>query len=143
MPKIFATLTIPDDEVRITFVRSGGPGGQHVNKVATTALLQFDYLSSPSLPEESKELLREYPDSRIGKDGTITIRAGRYRSQERNRQDAFNRLAALVAAALKPRPPRRPTRPTAASLKKRLAVKRRRSDLKKQRRKGRGEGEGE
>lgn len=131
MPKISARLTIPDQELHISFVRSGGPGGQNVNKVATSVHLQFDFRRSASLSAEEKDLLDGYPDGRIGRDGVITIRASRYRSQERNRQDAFNRLADLIRAALAPRVPRRPTRPTAASLKKRLEVKKRQGDLKR------------
>lgn len=131
MLKVSATLTIPEAEIRISFVRSGGPGGQNVNKVATAVLLQFDFRHSPTLNEESKALLDQYPDSRIGRDGVITIRASRYRSQEMNRQDAMSRLAALIGAALRRRVPRRPTRPTTASLKKRLEGKKRRGSIKK------------
>ncbi|MBN1142182.1 MAG: aminoacyl-tRNA hydrolase [Deltaproteobacteria bacterium] len=133
MLKLSARLAIPDHELRLSYVRSGGPGGQNVNKVASAVLLQFNFRASPSLPEECKSLLENYPDSRIGKDGVITIRASRYRSQELNRQDALNRLATLIGAALKPKTPRRPTKPTRTSLQKRLEAKKRRGQIKRER----------
>jgi len=133
MLKTSARLTIPEHELHLSFVRSGGPGGQNVNKVATAVQLRFDFRNSPSLSEGDKALLEGHPDSRIGKDGWITIRASRFRSQEMNRQDALNRLSDLIGTALKPRTPRRATRPTTASLKKRLESKRRRGFLKKER----------
>lgn len=127
-------LQIDDGELREEFVRSTGPGGQNVNKVATAVQLRWDVARSPSLPEPVRERLLRLAAPNITDDGVLVINARRYRSQERNRQDARERLADLVRQALRPPKPRHATRPTAASRARRLEGKRRRSDVKRLRR---------
>ncbi len=129
------SIAIPDRELIFHYIRSGGPGGQNVNKVATGAHLRFDYRNSPTLPLRYKECLEELSDSRIGKDGVITIKANRHRTQEMNRNDALNRLEQLIRKAVMPRKSRRPTRPTTASRESRLDVKKKRGQAKKLRKK--------
>ena len=114
--------TIDSSEIQYSAVRSSGPGGQHVNKVATAVQLRFDIHAS-SLPPLVKQRLCDYPDRRISRDGVIVIKAQRYRSQDQNRLDAENRLNALLTAALTENKPRIPTRPTPASRTRRLRQK--------------------
>ena len=125
---------IPEDEISIAFVRSSGPGGQNVNKVATAAQLRFDVRNSPSLPVEVKQRLVRLAGRRMTADGILVIEARRYREQERNRQDAIARLNHLVELASQPPEVRRATRPTASSMRARLEDKRRRGALKRVRR---------
>lgn len=125
---------IPEDEISVTFVRSSGPGGQNVNKVATAAQLRFDVRNSPSLPDEVKQRLMRLAGRRMTADGVLVIEARRYREQERNRLDAITRLNQLVDQACQPPEVRRATRPTASSMRARLENKRRRGALKRVRR---------
>jgi len=125
---------IPEDEISIAFVRSSGPGGQNVNKVATAAQLRFDVRNSPSLPGEVKHRLVRLAGRRMTADGILVIEARRYREQERNRQDAIARLNHLVELASQPPEVRQATRPTASSRRARLEDKRRRGALKRVRR---------
>ena len=104
-------ITIPDSELSFSFVRSSGPGGQNVNKVATAAQLRFDLRNSPSLPAEVKERLAKLAGSRLTQDGMLMIEAKRYRSQEQNRADALLRLAALIEKATHRPRVRHSTRP--------------------------------
>lgn len=127
-------LIIPDEELTITFIRAGGPGGQNVNKVATAAQLRFNVRSSTSLTDEVKQRLVRLAGSRMTADGVLVIEARRYREQERNRQDAIARLDRLVKLALQPPEKRRPTRPTAAAVRARLEDKKRRGFVKRGRR---------
>lgn len=127
-------IVIPDEELAITFIRSSGPGGQNVNKVATAAQLRFDVRNSPSLPGEVKQRLVRLSGRRMTSDGILVIEARRYREQERNRQDAIARLNHLVELASQPPEVRRATRPTASSMRARLEDKRRRGALKRVRR---------
>jgi len=127
-------LALDEREISETFVRASGPGGQNVNKVASAAQLRFDARGSPSLPEPVKMRLLRLAGSRATQDGVIVITAQRFRSQERNREDALGRLIALIRRAAEPPKPRRQTRPSAAQREERLAAKTRRGALKRQRR---------
>ena len=130
MLEITPTLTIPDDELVERFVRASGPGGQNVNKVASAVQLRFDALNSPSLPEDLRARLLARRDRRITDDGVIVISAQRFRTLERNREDARERLAALILAATHVAKKRVATRPTRASKERRLGAKKERSQVK-------------
>ena len=127
-------ISLADDEVSEQFVRSPGPGGQNVNKLATAVQLRFDANGSQSLPDDVRERLMEIAGSRATKHGEIVISAHRFRTRERNREDALERLVSLVRRAAVPAKPRKPTKPSAASKRRRLDDKRRRSQLKVARR---------
>jgi ribosome-associated protein len=123
-------IHLPLSELVIDYIRSPGPGGQNVNKVASAAQLSFDLMGSPSLPEPVKRRAAAAAGSRLTSDGRIVITASRFRNQPQNRDDAIERLAALLRAALTPPKPRRPTRPTLASKRRRLDSKSKRSTIK-------------
>ncbi|MGO9770701.1 MAG: alternative ribosome rescue aminoacyl-tRNA hydrolase ArfB [Roseiarcus sp.] len=123
-------LLIDEAELAENFVRSSGPGGQNVNKVASAVELRFDARRSPSLPDDVAARLIKLAGSRATQDGVIVIFAQRFASQPRNREDARQRLAALLLAAQQREKPRRPTRPTLASKTRRLDEKGRRGAVK-------------
>ena len=133
MIKVTDTISIDESELEEAFIRSSGPGGQNVNKVATAVQLRFDARHSPSLPEGVSARLQKLAGSRLTIEGEIVIKAERFRTLERNRQDAVDRLVALIARATEVPKPRRPTRPTLAAKKRRLESKGRRSDVKSKR----------
>ena len=127
-------ISLADDEVSERFVRSPGPGGQNVNKVATAVQLRFDARGSRSLPEDVRVRLLDLAGARATKHGEIVIDAHRFRTRERNREDALERLVSLVRRAAEVGKPRRPTRPSLAAVQRRTEDKRRRSRLKRTRR---------
>jgi ribosome-associated protein len=129
--RITRDITIDESELSESFVRSSGPGGQNVNKVATAVQLRFDAEHSPSLGEAVRQRVLKLAGSRRTEAGEIVIEARRYRTRERNRQDARERLAQLIARAARPPTPRKKTRPTLASKKRRLENKRQRSEKKR------------
>ncbi|MDR3576899.1 MAG: alternative ribosome rescue aminoacyl-tRNA hydrolase ArfB [Anaerolineaceae bacterium] len=134
MIEVTSTVKIDDSELQIDFVRSSGPGGQNVNKVATAAQLRFDVRSSPSLDPDVKERLIHLAGSRVTEDGILIIEAKRYRTQEKNRFDATQRLITLIQKALVKPKIRRATRPTHTAKAARLGDKKKRGDVKRTRR---------
>ena len=127
---ITPTLAIPDTEHVERFVRASGAGGQNVNKVSTAVELRFDLAHSPSLPEAVRERLLQKRDRRITAEGVLVIDAQRFRTQDRNRQDARERLAAFISTGLVAPKKRIATKPTRASKVRRLDAKRDRAQIK-------------
>ena len=134
MIRVTPRIGIDEAEIVERFVRAGGPGGQHVNKVSTAVQLRFDVRHSPSLPAEVRERIARLAGRRMTSRGVLVIEARRYRTQERNRQDALARLVALVRRAAQRPKRRRKTKPTQASRERRLESKRRRGATKRMRR---------
>jgi ribosome-associated protein len=126
-------ISIPLNEIDFSAMHSGGPGGQHVNKVASAVQLKFDIPAS-SLPDYLKERLLQQNDSRISKDGILTIKAQQHRSQKKNKDNALARLQGLVRRVLSVPKSRIPTKPTKSSQVKRIENKKKRGELKKLRR---------
>jgi ribosome-associated protein len=127
-------IAIDENEIQLDFIRSSGPGGQNVNKVSTSVQLRFNVTASPSLKEDIRKRLIQVGGSKITREGILVIHARRFRTQEQNRKDAINRLVELIRkAAVKPKIRRR-TKSTQAARKRRLATKRHRSNIKRQRR---------
>ena len=127
--EITASVTIPAEELEFTAMRSRGPGGQNVNKVSSAVRLRFD-IGASSIPDEWKRRLLALPDQRISADGIVRIRSDEYRSRERNRQAAMERLRQLLLAVSTAPKKRIPTRPTRASRQKRLEEKAHRGRVK-------------
>ena len=122
--------SIPDEELVERFVRSSGPGGQNVNKVSTAVELRFDVRQSPGIPEPIRERILARRDRRLTDEGVLVISAQRFRTQDRNREDARERLRAFVESGLHAPKPRIATRPSRASKQRRLDEKRGRSTIK-------------
>jgi ribosome-associated protein len=129
--RVTPSLVLGPDEIEERFVRASGPGGQKVQKVATAVELRFDAAHSPSLPEEVRARLLRLAGRRATSEGVIVIDAQRFRTQERNRADALERLLALVRQAAVAPKPRRATKPTRASRERRLEAKRHRAETKR------------
>jgi ribosome-associated protein len=128
--RITRSLAIPERELEVSFARSGGPGGQHVNTSSTKVELRFDVAGSPSLTEAQKARIRAHLGSRVTGDGVLILTASEHRSQTRNRDAVMARFRRLLAEALRERKRRKPTRPSRAARERRLADKRRRSEKK-------------
>jgi len=133
MIEITDNISIDESELQIDFVRASGPGGQNINKVATAVQLRFDILDSKSLPEEVKARLIKLAGKRVTQDGVLVIEAKRFRTQEKNREDALARLFALIQKALEKPTSRKKTKPTKASQELRLKGKKRRGEIKRAR----------
>ena len=130
MIRITDQIAIDEREIEESFIRSSGPGGQNVNKLATAVQLRFDVRGSPSLPNDVSVRMQRLAGSRLTNDGVLIITAQRFRTQERNRADALERLTDLVRQASVAPKKRRPTRPSKAAKRERLDAKKRRSSIK-------------
>ena len=119
------------DWITFRFVRSPGPGGQNVNKLSTTAVLEFDFDSCPRISDAQKSFLRREYAGRLTRDGRLRLSARRHRTQVRNRRDAERRLLEILAQSAARRPTRRPSRPTGASKRRRLSTKKQRGETKR------------
>ncbi|NPV78386.1 MAG: aminoacyl-tRNA hydrolase [Anaerolineae bacterium] len=127
-------VRIDESELHFDFIRASGPGGQNVNKVATSVQLRFDVHNSPSLEPDVKERLIRLASGRITEEGVLVIEAKRYRTQEQNRYDAIQRLAALIQKAQEKPKARKATRPSVTAKAARLGAKKKRGEIKRTRR---------
>ena len=134
MIRVTPTISLDERELEERFIRASGPGGQNVNKLSSAVQLRFDVRRSPSLPSDVRARLERLAGRRLTREGMLVLIAQRHRTQERNRQDALDRLIELIAAATVAPKPRRPTRPTAGSRERRLESKKRHGGTKHLRR---------
>src|SRR6476646_1133383 len=132
--EITPNLIIPDSELRLSFARSSGPGGQNVNKVASKAILHFDVMNSPSLPPDVRDRFKIAYSSRITTAGEVVIHSEEFRDQPKNIQASYDKLRQMILAVLRPPKKRRPTKPTRGSKVRRLNDKKTRSQTKQNRR---------
>ena len=140
MIEVTPAISISEDEITERFIRAAGPGGQNVNKVSTAVELRFDVRRSPSLPNDVAVRLMRLAGRKLTQDGVLVLTAMSFRTQERNRADALERLLELIREAAKPPPPpRKKTKPTKASQKRRVEAKVRRGDVKAKRGRVRGD----
>ena len=130
MLQVTDAIQLDEKEIEFKFIRSPGPGGQHVNKTATAVQLRFDLAHSTSLPDHVRSRLTKLAKNRINTRGVLIISANRFRSQDLNRKDALDRLLHLIVKSTLETKPRRRTRPTLGSVKKRIESKKRRSKVK-------------
>ena len=133
MLQISDTIVLDDNDIQLEFIRASGPGGQNVNKVSSAVQLRFKVDGCEALSDAIRERLKKIAGRRMTTGGDLIIKAQRFRSQEQNRQDAIDRLAAMIKKAIEAPKYRRPTKPNKASKQRRLASKRRRGELKRQR----------
>ena len=133
MLKVTENIAIPLSEIEVSAIRSQGAGGQNVNKVSTAIHIRFNVRASIALSDEDKARILGVNDRRLSKDGVIVIKSQRYRSQDKNRSDALERLADMIRKSLMKKKPRKPTKPTKKSQQKRLDDKTKRGRLKESR----------
>ncbi len=134
MIRVTNQIALDEREIAEFFIRASGPGGQNVNKLATAVQLRFDVRHSPSLPDDVRARLERLAGSRLTRDGVLVIAAQRHRTQARNREDARERLIALIRQATIAPVKRRPTKPSKASRERRIESKKRRAGIKRLRR---------
>jgi len=137
--RITGRLALDPAEIHESFIRAGGPGGQHVNTTATAVQLRFDVRRSPSLPDDVRRRLERLAGSRLTREGVLVLQAQGHRSQKRNREEALARLVDLVRTAARPPTPRKKTRPPKASKRRRLDDKKKHGELKSLRARPRGD----
>lgn len=141
MVSITDAIKLDESEIQFKFIRSPGPGGQHVNRAATAVQLRFNVKRSAGLPDHVRDRLLQLARNRINTQGVLVINANRYRSQDLNRKDALERLRTLIQRSAAVKKPRRRTKPTTASIRKLKETKQRRSKLKHSRHRGSWNGE--